>query len=209
MTEIDVFQEKAPVLLAEKAPVAIEAVRAENLELEGIPDVTALTRKQAKKKLWELCYKLLYAYQDKKNGLGMSPVEAHDYLWDNFEPLIRQAGYEALIPITIERVAQKHVDGLWRSRMSIAAAIVKKDFMITEMLLKEVLRDVFAGDTSKANEVIAILKRRAAMTGYDAPKKIDIAQGAGDMMISDEDKRRALRAAKDAEAFEQKLLEGG
>ena len=180
-----------------------------DLIAHDVPEVVPeLDKKEARQAVRDLAFFLLYNYSDPSNSLPMHPQQATDFINENYLDLVKTAGLKKYSYRHCTVDSQKVLNKKWQDNQGIAVKARVRDWLITEYLLKEALKAVGHGDTKAINETLSILKRRAAMTGYDAPQKgILVVEGVP--QVTDESRARMMLAKKETDDFAQGLLGDG
>lgn len=183
-------------------------------------NVGELDSKQAKEWLQQLAYYYMsgtYRAPDetRKHGYSLSPGEAADKIRAEFPALVEAAGYPAFSRLTADRMYEREAQKRFNDTRGIAAQLREQNLRRLERAMTKI-EDILENERSKAADIlnaidrlVAVEKREAVVTGYEAPQKLAVITAHADLGVSEEDKDRIRRAKSYTEDFEEALLQGG
>lgn len=183
-------------------------------------NVAELDSKQAKEWLQQLAYYYMsgtYRAPDetRRHGYSLSPGETADKIKAEFTALVEAAGYPAFSRLTANRMYENEAKRRFNDTRGIGAQLREQNLRRYERVMQKIdgileKEDVKAEVLLNAiDRLVAVEKREAVVTGYEAPQKLAVITANADLGVSEEDKERIRRAKNYTEDFEQSLLQGG
>lgn len=189
----------------------------EQIEQVNIPE---LNTKEAKEWLQQLVYYYmsgLYRAPDetRKHGYSLSPGQAADKIKAELPALVEAAGYPAFSRLTANRMYESEAKKRFNDTRGIAAQLREQNLRRYERVMQK-LEGIFEKENVKdevllnaIDRLVAVEKREAVVTGYEAPQKLAVITANADLGVSEEDKERIRRAKSYTQDFEQSLLGDG
>ena len=182
------------------------------MDLEQISEIDpeAVSKREAKQLVKQLAYRIMYI----DYCMEFSELDGVEYMRQFYGSLLVRAGYAredggpGYSIASIHNHAQQINDLQWRSREGIAYLALKHDWMLTTEALK-IARDAMKHDPGAVTDLMVVLKRRAAMMGYDAPQQLQISAAGGDEVVTEQDRQRIQKARDEALDFESQMLGAG